>query len=249
MTSMPTSRKPRGPWLTAAALWVVAIAAVVVTAPAVVSGGPHRSTSGPVPLAPNLAARNDQQLADLLPKAGDFPPSWTVSDIKELSDTFGYFRYHVSDEGLGFAPAECFSVVGVASTGAFDAAEVFGHDPADSPDVADRRDIRLMVGREFDPAGFDAFTGLVKRCLHFNSAAVGSYAVNVLEDSHPSSGPQRFRYSITATIGGDPADATRVDYYSYARASGLILTGTASTGHQQSFDKLFDITLRRITAD
>jgi len=249
MTSPSRSRKFRWPWLIAAALWVLAIAAVAITVPAVLGRPADRSASGPKPLGPKLAARNDQQLAELLPRAGDFPPSWTVSDIKELSDTFGYFRYHVSDEGLGFTPAECFSVVGVASTGAFDAAEVFGHDPADSPDVADRRDIRLMVGREFDPAGFDAFTGLVKRCLHFNSAAVGSYAVNILEDSHPSSGPQRFRYSITATIGGDPADATRVDYYSYARASGLVLTGTASTGHQQSFDTLFDITLRRITAD
>nr|WP_306439432.1 hypothetical protein [Mycobacterium simiae] len=94
----------------------------------------------------------------------DFPASWTVSDINELSDTFGYFRYHVSDEGLGFTPVKCFAVVGVASTGAFDAAEVFGHDPADPAEVADRSDIRLTVGREFDPTGFDAFTGLVSRC-------------------------------------------------------------------------------------
>lgn len=238
----------RGPWLIAAALWVVAIAAVVITVSALLAGRADRGTSGPQPLGPKLAARNDQQLAELLPKASDFPASWTVSDVKELSDTFGYFRYHVSDEGLGFTPAECFSVVGVASTGAFDAAEVFGHDPADSPDVADRRDIRLMVGREFDPTGFDAFTGLVKRCLHFTSAAVGSYAVNILEDSHPTDGPQRFRYSITATIGGEPADATRVDYYSYARTSGLVLTGTASTGHQLPFDALFDSTLHKIVS-
>ena len=36
---------------------------------------------------------------------------------------FGYFRYHVSDDGLGFSPVECFAVFGVASTGAYDAAD------------------------------------------------------------------------------------------------------------------------------
>ncbi|SOJ55559.1 hypothetical protein MSIMFB_03041 [Mycobacterium simulans] len=239
--------KPRRPWPIVAALCVIASAAVVITAPSVLDGWRNRGPSGPEGLAPKLAALSDQQLADLLPKQSEFPDSWTVSDIKELSDTFGYFRYHVSDEGLGIDPAECFSVVGVASTGAFDAAEVFGHDPADPPEVADRRDIRLMVGREFDPSGFDAFTGLVSRCLRFSSAAVGSYTVSILENSHPSAGPQRFRYSITTTIGGDPADATRIDYYSYARTSGLVLTGAASAGHQQVFDTLFDGTLRRIT--
>ncbi|GAB7142290.1 hypothetical protein [Mycobacterium riyadhense] len=247
MNSASRLRKPRRAWPIAAALCVIATAAVLITAPSVLDGWRNRGPSGPEGLAPKLAALSDQQLADLLPKEGEFPASWTVSEIKELSDTFGYLRYHVSDEGLGFDPVECFSVVGVASTGAFDAAEVFGHDPADPPEVADRRDIRLMVGREFDPAGFDTFTGLVSRCLRFSSAAVGSYTVRILEDAHPSTGPQRFRYSITTTIGGDPADATRIDYYSYARTSGLVLTGTASDGHQQSFDALFDSTLRRIT--
>ncbi|KZS84469.1 hypothetical protein B4U45_01280 [Mycobacterium persicum] len=234
------------PWVIAAALCVLAAAAIVITAPGVLSARRHSNPAAPGPLAPKLASLSDQQLAELLPKPTNFPASWTVSDIKELSDTFGYFRYHVSDEGLGFSPVECFAVVGVASTGAFDAAEVFGHDPADPPEVADRRDIRLMVGREFDPTGFDAFTGLVSRCLRFSSAAVGSYEVRILEDSHSADGPQRFRYSITATIGGEP-DAARTDYYSYARTSGLILSGTASTGHQQSFDALFDSTLRRIS--
>jgi hypothetical protein len=247
MNSLSRPRNSRRPWLIAATLCVLATAAVLITAPAILSAWRHNHPSGPEPLAPKLAALSDQQLADLLPKQSDFPASWTVSDIKELSDTFGYFRYHVSDEGLGINPVECFSVVGVASTGAFDAAEVFGHDLADSAEVADRRDIRLMIGREFDPAGFDAFTALVSRCLRFNSAAIGSYAVRIIEDSRPAGGPQRFRYSITTTIGGDPPDETRIDYYSYARTSGLILTGSASTGHEQPFDTLFDNTLHRIS--
>lgn len=58
--------------------------------------------------------------------------------------------------------------------------------------------------------------------------------------------PQRFRYSLTTTISAEPADETRTDYYSYGRTSGLILTGSAGSGHQQALDALFDITLQRI---
>ena len=238
--------RSRTPWLLAAAFCVIATAAVLVTAPTAVRTVRHNSDSGSTALAPKLAALSDQQLSELLPKSTDFPPAWTVSDIKELSDTFGYFRYHVSDEGLGITPVECFSVIGVASTGAFDAAEVFAHDPAGAPDVAARRDVRLMIGREFDPAGFERFTGLVSKCLQFTSIAAGSYTVRILEDSHAGAAPQRFRYSVTTTIGVDPSDETRTDYYSYARTSGLVLTGTASNGHQQTFDALFDSTLKRI---
>jgi hypothetical protein len=248
MNSLSRPRDSTGPWLIAAVLCVLAIAAVLITAPAVLKAWRHNGASGAEPLAPKLAALTDRQLAELLPKQSDFPPSWTVTNIAEQSDAFGYFRYHVSDEGLGFNPAECFSVVGVASTGAFDGAEVFGHDASDPAEVADRRDIRLRVGREFDPAGFDAFTGLVNRCLRFSSSAIGSYSVRILEDSRPAGAPQRFRYSITRTIGEDPLpDDTRIDYYSYARTSGLILTGTASSGHEQPFDALFDSTLHRIS--
>jgi hypothetical protein len=232
--------------LVAVALCVIATAAVLVTAPTAFKVVRHKGDTGSAALAPQLAALSDQQLSDLLPKDSDFPASWAVSDIKELSDTFGYFRYHVNDEGLGINPVECFSVVGVASTGAFDAAEVFGHDLAGASDTAARRDIRLVIGREFDPAGFDSFTGLVSRCLQFSSAAAGSYAVRILEDSHNDGAPQRFRYSVTTTIGVDPSDETRTDYYSYARTSGLVLTGTASTSHEQTLDALFDSTLRRI---
>lgn len=150
------------------------------------------------------------------------------------------------DEGLGFDPIVCFGVVGVASTGAFDAAQVFGHDPAAQVAVADGKDILLTVGREFDRSGFDAFVGLVSRCLRFGSAVAGSYTVRILEDSRPTAGPQRFRYSLTTTISAEPADETRTDYYSYGRTSGLILTGSAGSGHQQALDALFDITLQRI---
>ncbi|KCG22374.1 hypothetical protein P941_01266, partial [Mycobacterium tuberculosis KT-0048] len=104
----------------------------------------------------------------------------------------------------------------------------------------------LTVGREFDRSGFDAFVGLVSRCLRFGSAVAGSYTVRILEDSRPTAGPQRFRYSLTTTISAEPADETRTDYYSYGRTSGLILTGSAGSGHQQALDALFDITLQRI---
>lgn len=236
----------RAPWLVALVLWVIAATAVLITATNVFRPSAHEHESGAP--APHLAALTDQQLAQLLPGQNDFPPSWTVSDIKELSDTFGYFRYHVNDEGLGITPVECFAVIGVASTGAFDAAEVFGHDLSDSADLAARRDIRLMVGREFEPAGFEAFTGQVSRCLQFSSAAAGNYTVHILEDSRNGTGPQRFRYSVTTTIGSGPTDETRTDYYSYARTRGVVLTGTASTGHQQPLDKLFDNTLQRISS-
>ncbi len=231
--------------LIAAALCVLATAAVLITAPAVHSAL-RSGASGRQPLAPRLAALSDQELAQLLPKQSEFPASWTVDETTELSDTFGYFKYHVFDEGLGFDPIECFGVVGVASTGAFDAAQVFGHDPAAQVAVADGKDILLTVGREFDRSGFDAFVGLVSRCLRFGSAVAGSYTVRILEDSRPTAGPQRFRYSLTTTISAEPADETRTDYYSYGRTSGLILTGSAGSGHQQALDALFDITLQRI---
>lgn len=146
--------------LIAAALCVLATAAVLITAPAVHSAL-RSGASGRQPLAPRLAALSDQELAQLLPKQSEFPASWTVDETTELSDTFGYFKYHVFDEGLGFDPIVCFGVVGVASTGTFDAAQVFGHDPAAQVAVADGKDILLTVGREFDRSGFDAFVGLV----------------------------------------------------------------------------------------
>jgi hypothetical protein len=238
--------KSRGRWLIAAAMCLLAIVAVLITVPTVLAGRSAGTDAGQ--LAPGLAALTDQHLAGLLPKQNDFPASWTVKDTAEVSDTFGYFKYHVHDDGLGFSPAECFPVIGVASTGAFHVAEVSGHDPADAADVSDREDIRLTVGREFDTAGFDALINLVSRCSRFTSAAVGGYAVQVLEDTRPDAGPQRFRYSLTTTMSGEPAEVSRTDYYSYARVRDLILSGSASTGHQQAFDALFDNTLRRFAA-
>lgn len=138
--------------LIAAALCVLATAAVLITAPAVHSAL-RSGASGRQPLAPRLAALSDQELAQLLPKQSEFPASWTVDETTELSDTFGYFKYHVFDEGLGFDPIVCFGVVGVASTGAFDAAQVFGHDPAAQVAVADGKDILLTVGVSSTEAG------------------------------------------------------------------------------------------------
>jgi hypothetical protein len=89
--------------------------------------------------------------------------------------------------------------------------------------------------------------GLVSRCSRFGTAGAGSYAVNIIEDSRPSDGPQRFRYSLTSTLSAEPADLTQTEYFSYARRFGLILTGSASTGHQQAFDALFEHTLNRIS--
>jgi hypothetical protein len=235
------------PWprLIAAALCVIAIAALLVTTRGVLRS--WRDTSGATPLAPGLAALSDQRLADLLPKPSEFPVSWTVSDTKMPSDMFGYFRYHVSDDGLGVSPVECFAVIGVASTGAYDAAEVFGREPTDAAGASDPKDVHLMIGREFDPIGFDTMIGVVSRCSGFTSAAVGSYTVRIIEDSRPADGPQRFRYSLTTMLSGEPP-VTRTDYYSYARRQGLILSGSASTGHQQVFDTLFDKSLSRIGA-
>lgn len=249
MSTQPYPLNARRPRIVAA-LCVLATAAVLITVPWLLNGGRFGKAGGfgSQPFAPGLAALNDQELADLLPKRDEFPASWAVDEVTEHSDAFGYFRYREYDEGLGFNPAECFAVVGVASTGAFDAAQVLGHDPADPAEAAGRKDIRVTVGREFDAAGFDAVVGLVSRCLQFSSAAVVSYSVHILEDSRPDSGPQRFRYSLTTNLGGGLADETRTDYYSYARQSGLILSGSATAGHQQAFDALFDTTLQRISA-
>jgi hypothetical protein len=238
---MSGSRWPR---LIGAALCVIAISAALITTHTLLRS--WRDTADATPLAPGLAALSDRQLADLLPRQSDFPASWTVSDTKKPSDMFGYFRYHVSDDGLGFSPVECFAVFGVASTGAYDAAEVFGHDATGPEGTSDPKDIHLMIAREFDPNGFDTMIGVVSRCSRFTSAAAGSYAARIIEDSRPAGGPQRFRYSVTTTLSGAPAAVTRTDYFSFARQSRLILSGSASAGHEQVFDTLFDNTVHRI---
>lgn len=45
---------------------------------------------------------------------------WIVDEIMEFLDMFGYFKYYVFDEGLGFDFIECFGVVGVVLIGVFD---------------------------------------------------------------------------------------------------------------------------------
>ncbi|MEQ0682650.1 hypothetical protein ABLO03_10005, partial [Mycobacterium tuberculosis] len=53
-----------------------------------------------------------------------------------------------------------------------------------------------------------------------------------------------FAFSCAAS-SVEPADETRAILL-YGRTSGLILTGSAGSGHQQALDALFDITLQRI---
>jgi hypothetical protein len=231
--------------LIAAASCVIAIAAALITTRSVLSS--WHDTSGAAPRAPRLAELSDQQLAELLPKQGEFPASWTISEANRPSDIFGYFRYHVSDDGLGFSPTECFTVFGVASSGAYDAAEVFGHDSAAPEGVSDPKDVQLRVAREFNPVGLDALIGVVSRCSQFTSASGSSYTLRVIEDSRPTGGPQRFRYSVTTSMGSE-SGLTQTDYLSFARQSGLILSGSANTAHQHVFDTLFDNTVRRISA-
>ncbi len=240
---IPTRLPTRLPGLIAAASCVIAIAAALITTRSVLSS--WQDASGATPLAPRLAELSDQQLADLLPKQGEFPAAWTINEIHRPSDIFGYFRYQLADDGLGFSPAECFTVFGVASTGAYEAAEVFGHDPADP----DPKDVQLRVGREFNAEGLDSLIGVVSRCSRFTSAAGNSYTLRVIEDSRPTGGPQRFRYSVTTTSTLDAESAaTQTDYLSFARQSGLILSGSANTGHEKVFDALFDKAAHRISA-
>lgn len=231
--------------LIAAATCVIAIAAVLITARSVLRS--WQDTSGATPLASRLAELSDQQLADLLPKQGEFPAAWTINEIHRPSDIFGYFKYHVAEDGLGFSPAECFTVFGVASIGAYDAAEVFGHDPAGPEGGSDPKDVQLRVAREFNAVGLDSLIGVVSRCSRFTSATGSSYALRIIEDSRPTGGPQRFRYSVTTTWGGGSA-VTQTDYLSFARQSGLILSGSANTDHENVLDSLFDNTLHRISA-
>ncbi|OHV02524.1 hypothetical protein [Mycobacterium talmoniae] len=231
-------------WLITAVLGVIAAAAVAITVPNAVTSW-RLTRSGPEPLAPGLAALSTDQLAELLPKQADFPAGWIIKADTEPQQGFGYFAWHKPDRMMGFKPEECATVIGVADTGDMRAAEVSGQNPARASEFAD---ISLTIGREYNPAGFDDMIALISRCLR-STATTGPfqfrYTVAILEDTHPTDGPQRFRYSVTTHYPG-PDAKTHTEYYSYARVSQLVLSGSGSDGHQQLFDPLFDDTLRRI---
>lgn len=239
----PPSRTWRRAWLISTALCVIAAAAVLITMSGV-SGGWRIGASGPA-RAPKLAALSNQQLADLLPNQHAFPAGWMVKHTTDFMDVFGYYRSHMTGVSLDFKPDECFEVIGVGLTGAFKTAEVSGHDPANPVKNSDREDIRVMVGREFNTAGFDEMIAQVSRCLNF-TASSERYALRIIEDSRPAADVQRFRYVLARSAGARSALATGTEYFSYARTPGLILSGSGDAGHRQSFDALFDNTLRRI---
>lgn len=235
---------PWRPRLIAVTLCMVAIAAVLITT--LTRGWHHNRPQPAEPIAPGLAALSDQQLADLLPKPGDFPATWTVKADTRY-ERFGYFRQQPFHEGLGADPAECENV-GELAVGTSADAEVAAADPAGPPSYSfEPRDIRLSLAREFNRAGFDAMISRVAGCARFTYAQTIIHTVRVLEDSRPANGPQRFRISVAIKSSDEPPSVLRTEYFSYARVSRLILIGFASTGNQHLLDTLFDNTLRRLT--
>lgn len=225
--------------LLAVVLCVLAIVAVAITLPVVL--GRHRATGpGSAQLAPGLAALTDQQLAELVPKQSDFPTGWTPTHTYEPWDNFGYTRYHEMRNALSYRPSECFQVSLGLATGSYGVATVAEHDPGSPAYLPGSADIRVEIGREFDPTIFDDMASRLPRCGHFTDEFGYQDTVRVLEDAHPANGPRRLRYSVTSDLG--------TDYYSYARAAGLILTAQAKDGRQQLLDDLFENTVRRIIA-
>lgn len=231
---------------------VLALVAVAITVPVGYTAW-HRP--GPDPAAPGLAALGDEQLLGLLPAPSDFPAGWSVGDKKGLFeglfDDFGYY-YDAAPVPSGFTimPQECQGLNTVLSTGGFNAAEVSGYRPGAPQSPAGHPRIRLMVGREFNPAGFAAMTARVSRCpswvLQIRPGDRIGYRVQILENSSPAGGPQRFRYALTTTPDEDEPGGPYTEYFSYARASGLVLSGSGTAVHQQEFDGLCEDTLSRL---
>jgi hypothetical protein len=229
----------RRPQLVAVILCILAVAAVAVTVPVALARHQARA-SGSGLLAPGLAALTDQQLGELVPRQSDFPAGWTPTHAYPPWDNFGYSRYHEMRDALAYHPPECFQVGLGLATGSFGVAAISEHDPADPSFLPSRTDIRVEIGREFDAKVFDDMTMRLPRCSHFIDEFRSQNTVRILEDVHPANGLRRLRYSVTSDLG--------TDYYSYARVSGLILTGEAEDGHQQLLDGLFENTLRRAVA-
>jgi len=240
------------PWPPTLVLWVIALSALALAVP-VVSAGRRTAATDSEPLAPGLAALSDAELLDLLLHRAAMPDGWWWSFTHEtgLVEDFGYHRDQVADRNgaiVGYRPADCAKPIGMVSAGAFDAAEVAGYDPVHPGDSYDRKDIRLALAREFDPAGFADMVASVSRCTHvtFDTARYHSrYTIDILEDSGRGGDTRLFRYSVT-THTGDSDASTR--YHAYARSAHLILRGTATDGHRGEFDALFADTLARINA-
>src|SRR6202000_2269566 len=95
--------------------------------------------------------------------------------------------------------------------------------PAGSSTSYDHKDIYGKLGREFNPVGFDTFVRRVSQRLNRSHGRT----VRIFEDSRPWGGPQRFQYAVTTPSG----HITHTDYYSYARVSALIFSGSATCRH------------------
>lgn len=229
------------PRLIVALLWVLAVVAVAITVPTAVA-----RRSGPGPAAPGLAALRNEQLAGLLPADGDFPDEWTIKRYPGYSDRFGYWVYHRADTLGAATPGECADVEYGASPDTSIAVDVGAEVPTAIAPSPYPSDVRLMIGREFRPKGFDEMIARVSRCATFITQPFSTHCTaRILEDRRRPGEPQIFRYSVTTDFGGGH---TRVRYYSYARTSRLILSGESIEADRDVFDRLFAETMIRIRA-
>jgi hypothetical protein len=238
---------PSWPWWVAGALCIIAVTAIGITVPATLHARRHSpaDNSRALALAPGLAALSDQQLADLLPKPDEFPRSWTMSNRPVHDDRFSYFRRSSIRQHEYYDPAECEDVQ-TDPTGTVNAVEVSGRDPANQATYPGASDITVGISREFNPAGFQAMITRAARCTHFTFDAVLSLNLTVLQDSRPDNGVRIFRFAVTSTDPSHPEQTPTTEYHSYATQSALIVSATASSGHQKELDTLFDSTVRRI---
>ncbi|MBS9532509.1 hypothetical protein KIH27_02780 [Mycobacterium sp. M1] len=227
----------RRQWLLAAAVWVVALAAVALVVPVSIAQRPQ-------PAAPGSAALSNQQLAEMLPGAGDFPAGWTLKAYPGYAENFGYWRYHRADDLGPTTPEECADVQFGASPDSSTAVDIAGAATASGYPG----DVRLAIEREFQPAGFDEMIARVARCGEITSGPRllrTREIVRIVTDSRPRGRPQLFRYTVTADYGDGQA---RIRHYAYARTGRLILTGECVDAERQLLDRLFAQTLGRMQA-
>jgi hypothetical protein len=232
----------RGRALICLLLCFIAVTAMAIDAFVVVSRlRGTRSPSAAEVVAPGLAALSDKQLAELLPGPGDFPSSWRT-EAKTYYDRFGYQRRRTPGFNLD-RPAECADLNEYAA-GENPGAEISGYVPAAPTDPGYGRDVRLSLGREFDQDGFGTVISLARRCSRYTIGGTTVRTVQIVEDSRPANGAQRFRISLNDwTLGR----VVYTRYVSFARVDRLILTGTATDHNRDTLDNLFDATLRRMS--